>query len=233
MLKKSYGFIKEVIVLVVTVALLLVLNCYLAVFYEDFIKQNGRTIINSGLKFIAVIELMRVVYYFLRNATFKLAHTRWESTLNDLRVGVKQNLCDAKPITTVEGSSSFLISQCLGLTMARSESLYQNDLLDELKHCFDNEDSSVLDKEEIAYIILSNKGNKSIAEFCSTPQGHEFFRACESMSQNLVKRTTFICESVGFDSEEFRSITNEFLHIGLACGTINTDERADNLQKDF
>lgn len=228
---KSYRFIKEVIVLAVTVALLIFFNCYLAVRHEDFINQNGVAFIDWGLEFIGAIEFLRVAYYFIRNATFKMARARWKSTLNDLRVGVKQNLRDSNSILSSDVSADLLISQCLGLTMAYTEGCNHNDLLEELRLCFENEKCPVLDKEEIAYVILSNKGNKSVAEFCSTPQGHEFFLACESMSQNLIRRSTFVCEKVAFDSEEFRSITNEFFHIGLAYGTINTDERVDYIRK--
>ena len=115
---KSYRFIREVVVLAVTVALLIFFNCCLAVHYEDYINQNGVAFIDFGLEFIGTIEFLRVAYYFIRNATFKMASTRWTSTLNDLRVGVKQNLCDSKSIQTSDISAALLISQCLGLTMA-------------------------------------------------------------------------------------------------------------------
>lgn len=229
-MEKSIKFIKEIIILVITVVFLLVFNRRIAVSYENFLERNYEAIILYGLNLIFITEVIRLVYDVICIVTFKMSHMLWMSTLNDLKVGIGQNFsgCDESSNGEYE---DILISQCFGLFMAHADDCLPSELIYEMKHRFEDETVPMTDKEEIAYIILSNKANRNIAEFCSTPQGREFFLSCERISQTVIRRSTFTCKRISFDSAEFRSITNEFLHIGLAYGTINTDERIDYIRK--
>lgn len=224
---KTVKLVKKVIVLLISAVLLLAVDRWLALSsIGTFIEKNYELVISKLLQTVFWIDLAWVIYDILRYFSCYSSKRMWDKTVKDLEIGIGQNMK-----ADMDDTYDPLNAESLYFLMSYEKSTMDNLLLQKLKQNFEKEGENSLRKEEISYLFLANKSNKSIAEFCNTPDGNLFLQSCEQCSQKVVTRTTFTCKRIDFSSGEFKAIINEFLHLSLPNGAINTDEKIDYIRK--